>query len=91
MTNEFFQELARRFEAAGITAEAVEDAKGLPCSLRFYVDGRAFEIRPEQVEGERLRLAIDSYEAEEPDMPEEQLEHVIEVIERTELASCPIS
>ena len=47
---------------------------------------RAFEIRPELVEGERLRLAIDAYEAEEPETPEERLEHVLEVIERTELA-----
>ena len=32
--NEFFSDLARRFEAAGITAEAVEDAKGRPCALQ---------------------------------------------------------
>ncbi len=83
MTNEVIRELAARFEAAGITAEAVEDAKGRPCALRFYIGDRAFEIRPEQVEGDRLRLAIDAYDAEEPDTPEERLEHVLEVIRRT--------
>ena len=80
--NDFFIDLARRFEAAGITAEAVEDAKGRPCALRFYVDGKAFEVRPEMVEGERLRIAIDAYEAEESETPEERLEHVLEVIRR---------
>ena len=70
--NEFFLDLARRFEAAGITTEAVEDAKGRPCALRFYVEGKAFEVRPELVEGERPRLVIHGYEAEETETPLER-------------------
>ena len=75
--------MARRFDAANITTESVQDAKGRPCALRFYADGKAFEIRPELVEGERLRLVIDGYEAEETETPESRLEHVLEVIRRS--------
>ena len=84
MTSDFFKDLASRFKAAGITAEAVEDAKGRACALRFYMGDRAFEISPELVEGERLRLAIDAYEAEEPETLEDRLKHMIDVIKRAD-------
>ena len=80
-----FINLASMMEAKGIVAEAISDANGEITSLRFYMAEKAFTIRCYEREDGSVRFEIEEYEYEESEQPEERLEHVLEVLRRTEL------
>jgi len=79
-----FQYLATILSDKGITAEAVQDSDGEVCQLRLYVDGKAFNVYPKILDNGGLRLAIDEYEATEGETLEEQVERVIEIVDKAE-------
>ena len=81
---EMFQKLASAMEAHGIDAEAVTDKEGKIASLRFYLDGKAFILLLEGDAEGRMRIAIQEYEALEIEEPEDRIEHVLEVLRRTD-------
>ena len=77
-----FHTLAATLRDHGIEAEAVTDAQGRAASVRFYVDGRAFNLVPTVDDDGRVRIEIEQYEVEEPETPEERLPHVLGVVRR---------
>ena len=84
-SKEVFLSLASTLEERGIVAETISDKRGEVTSLRFYLGGKAFTVRPCEQEDGSLRLEIEEYESLEPERPEERLEHVLEVIRRANL------
>lgn len=83
MSDSKFHTLAAAMRDHDIEAEAVTDAEGRAASVRLYVDGRAFNLVPTVDDDGRARITIEQYEAEEPETPEERLEHVVEVVRMT--------
>ena len=72
-----FKQMAARFKAKGIEAEAVMDATGKPASLRFHVVGRAFALSDLlALEGGQIRVEIEAYETPEPERPEDRIGHM---------------
>ena len=82
---EMFQTLASSMASHGIEAEAVTDKRGKITSLRFYLDGKAFILLLEGDAEGRMRIAIQEFEALEIEEPEDRIEHVLEVLRRTNL------
>lgn len=82
---DMFQRLASSMAGHGIDAEAITDKEGRITSLRFYLDGKAFILLLEADAEGRMRIAIQEFEALEMEEPEDRLEHVLEVLRRTNL------
>jgi len=79
---EVFTNLARHLQARGIELEAVTDKAGRPCSLRIYLDGKAYTIDAERLDDDELRLTLAEFEAEEPAGVDERFRHVLDVVRK---------
>ena len=85
MTTSPFTDLATDLYSLGATTEAVLDLEQTISSIRFYISGRGFVLTPYALDDGQLRIKVEGYECEEVETPEERLEHVLRVIQRTNL------